>query len=322
VLTQPKLTRRPVQPGRARSAFAPHTCACWMIFSTEASATTLPVLSSLVKPHERYDGDVMSNIRRPVAFVLLSTNHGTMIVNRYDYTASATCPGYGVGLELMENSSYDQPEVDCALSLLKERRRDFGDGVVGIDCGANIGVHTIEWARSMFGWGRVYSFEAQEKVYYALAGNVALNNCFNVTARLAAVGAVCGTQPVPEVNYCLPSSFGSLELVQGPDNEYIGQPVDYTRTAQVEMLTLDSLSLARIDLLKIDVEGMELQVLEGARDSIQRCRPHLIVEIIKSDKSALARFLELSGYCSFAMGKNILAVHVCDPFLQRLNPKP
>src|SRR5262249_6937922 len=158
------------------------------------------------------------------------------------------------------------------------------DPVVAIDCGANIGVYTVEWARLMRGWGSVLAFEPQEKIYYALAGNVALNNCFNVTARLAAVGATCGKLAVPHVGYCIPSSFGSLELVEADANEYIGQNVDYSRPAlHVDLLTIDSLQLPRIDLLKIDVEGMELQVLEGARESIHRSHPQIVIEVIKSD---------------------------------------
>jgi FkbM family methyltransferase len=262
----------------------------------------------------------VENAGRPAAFVLMSTNHGTMIVNRNDYRMISENAGYGVGFQLMNTSSYDQLEVSSTLALLRARRKDYGDAVVAIDCGANIGVHTIEWARFMSGWGRVYSFEPQEKIYYALAGNIALNNCFNVTARLAAIGAKCGTLAMPEINYCIPSSFGSLELIQADCNEYIGQNIDYDRAVQhIDMLTLDSLNLSRIDLVKIDVEGMELDVLQGAQESILRCRPQLVIEIIKSDEKAVAELLDAAGYRSFSMGMNILAVHASDPLQGRLN---
>jgi FkbM family methyltransferase len=262
----------------------------------------------------------MQNVGRPAAFVLVSTAHGTMIVNRNDYKMTGANTGFGVGCQLLNASSYDQPEVSSTLALLRSRRADYGDGVVAIDCGANIGVHTIEWARFMSRWGRVYSFEAQEKIYYALAGNIALNNCFNVTARLAAVGAECGTISIPEVNYCIPSSFGSLELIPADYNEYIGQNIDYNRAAQrIEMLTLDSLNLPRIDLVKIDVEGMESQVLQGAKESILRCRPQLLTEVIKTDPQSVTELLEAAGYRTIPMGMNLLGVHASDPLLGRLN---
>ena len=279
------------------------------------------VLSLAVAMRTRYHGPRMSmpNPARPAAFVLVSTAHGSMIVNRNDYKMTGPNSGFGVGFQLLSTSGYDQPEIASTLALLRARRGDYGDGVVAIDCGANIGVHTIEWARLMTGWGGVYSFEAQEKIFYALAGNIALNNCFNVTARLAAVGAECGRISLPAINYCVPSSFGSLELIPGDCNEDIGQYVDYNRPAQqIDMLTLDSLQLPRVDLVKIDVEGMELQVLEGAKESISRFKPQVVVELIKCDGEAVARLLESSGYETFPMGMNVLAVHASDPLLGRL----
>ena len=121
----------------------------------------------------------MQSVGRKLAFVLASSNHGTLIVNRFDYRMVDQNRGYGVGFQILETSSFDPGEVKLALDLLTLRRKHYGDGVIGIDCGANIGVHTIEWAKMMTGWGSVLSIEAQERIYYALAGNIAINNCFN-----------------------------------------------------------------------------------------------------------------------------------------------
>ena len=183
----------------------------------------------------------MRNIRRPAPFVLISSNHGSMIINRNDYHMLDDSNGIGVGYQIMNNSCYAQPEVDLALELLILRRHYFGDEVVAVDCGANVGVHTIEWARLMYNWGSVYAFEAQEKVFYALAGNIAINNCFNVTARFAAVGASVGEINIPEPNYFRPSSFGSFELKGTQQAEFIGQNIDYTKPSmKVPQITLDS----------------------------------------------------------------------------------
>ena len=119
--------------------------------------------------------------------------------------------GYGVGFQLLKSSSFDQREVDVVLTLLGRRGRHFGNGVVAVDCGANVGVHTVEWARSMSGWGEVFSFEPQEKIFYALAGNVIINNCLNVTAKNCAVGSRCATLDIPEPNYLIPSSLGKIK---------------------------------------------------------------------------------------------------------------
>jgi hypothetical protein len=105
----------------------------------------------------------MKNLR-PIAFVLASTNHGTMLVNRHDYRLTQD-GGYGVGYQILNMSAFDTQEVDFAVQLLMSRKQNFGDGVVAIDCGANIGVHTIEWAQAMHGWGEVIAFEAQERIF-------------------------------------------------------------------------------------------------------------------------------------------------------------
>src|SRR5882757_9403547 len=98
-------------------------------------------------------GLLMRNVGRKLAFVLASSNHGTMIVNRFDRHMVDSERGYGVGFQILEAAAFDPTEVEIALQLLDMRRRFHGDGVVAIDCGANIGVHTIEWATSMTGWG-------------------------------------------------------------------------------------------------------------------------------------------------------------------------
>src|ERR1700750_1898856 len=163
----------------------------------------------------------MQSMGRNLAFVLASSNHGTMIVNRNDYRMLDDRTGYGVGFQILSAGSFDPTEVRLVLDLLTLRRKHHGDGVVAIDCGANIGVHTIEWAKAMASWGSVLSIEAQERIYYALAGNIAINNCFNALAVHGAVSSEAGTLRIPNPNYFVPSSFGSLELKQRPGNEYI-----------------------------------------------------------------------------------------------------
>ncbi|MDP5007546.1 MAG: FkbM family methyltransferase [Glaciimonas sp.] len=259
---------------------------------------------------------------RPIAFVLAATNHGSMIVNRNDYHISNK-GGYGVGYQILNNASFDQSEVNFVLALLNCRRQYYGDGVVAIDGGANIGVHTIEWARHMYGWGCVISFEAQEVVYYALAGNIAMNNCLNVRAKLAALGEVCGELSVPVPDYFTPASFGSLELRQNANNEFIGQKISYDDAACniVPMVSLDSLHLDRVDLIKLDVEGMELDVLRGAQAILVKQCPIMLVEVIKSDRQAIENFLVELGYRVFPAGLKIIAIHATDPTLQRISMK-
>jgi FkbM family methyltransferase len=263
----------------------------------------------------------MSFPARPIAFILAASNHGTMIVNRNDYNITGSGDAYGVGSQILQHSSYDAREVGFVLALLNRRRQYFGDGVLAIDGGANIGVHTIEWARHMHGWGRVLSFEAQEVVYYALAGNIALNNCLNARAKLAALGEHNGELIVPQPNYFAHASFGSLELRRQANNEYIGQRISYEPSSgvAVPVVSIDSLGLERADVIKLDVEGMEVEVLRGARKALQNLRPIILIEIIKSDQGIIKGLFDELGYRYFPAGMNLIAAHTNDPVMQHMS---
>ena len=117
------------------------------------------------------EGDSWVNAPRNLAFVLAPSDQGTLIVNRFDRKINAEGQGIGVGFMVLNQGSYDSQDISFARFLLGLRRRHFGDGVAVVDCGANIGIMTLEWAKAMTGWGSVLAIEAQERVFYALAGN-------------------------------------------------------------------------------------------------------------------------------------------------------
>src|SRR5215468_10846973 len=208
----------------------------------------------------------MCNVGRKLAFVLAATNHGTMITNRLDYRMSEpnANAGVGVGCQVLESGTFDPVEVELALHLIEARHQVHGDGVVAVDGGANIGTHTVEWAIAMTGWGSVIAIEAQERIYYALAGNIAINNCFNAIAMHAAISSEPGIMMIPTPDYLVPSSFGSLELKPRAETEFIGQPIDYSagKTVAIQKMSIDALCLPRVDFIKLDVEGMEIEALE------------------------------------------------------------
>ena len=264
----------------------------------------------------------MNRIKKSAPFVLLSTGHGAMIVNRNDHHTAADGVTFGVGHQLFDTSLYDPGEVDMALQLLELRRRHFGDGVVALDCGANVGVHAIEWARLMTGWGKVVAFEAQERIYYALAGNLALNNLFNASAVHAAIGAEVGMIEVPLLDYSRPASFGSFELKPSIRFEAIGQDVHRLGgpKAPVNLITIDHLECERVDFIKLDIEGMEMEALQGAAQTLAAHKPVLIVEHVKAAPSTLQPFLESLGYACFNTDMSIVAVHADDPTISSIQP--
>lgn len=259
---------------------------------------------------------------RPTPFVLASTQHGTLIVNHLDRHEEQGQP-FGVGHQLLNHGVFDPLEVENAKVLLNWRRERLGDGVVAIDCGANIGVMTVEWARHMTGWGEVLAFEAQERIYYALAGNICLNNCFNARALHAAVGDVDGHIQIPQPDYRRAGSFGSLELKHRQATEFIGQPISYEKEnmASVPALRLDSMALPRVDFIKIDVEGMEAEVLAGADETIRRFRPYMLIEHIKTSRDTIEDRLRAYSYRFLQEPMNLLAMPEEDPNWQRVHAR-
>jgi len=252
---------------------------------------------------------------RPSPFVLIRTKYGSMIINKNDYHMTSPTRGYGIGFQLINKGEYDEAEMAVSLDLLKSRLTNYGPGVVVVDCGANVGVFTVAWGKALHEVGTVYSFEAQEKLFYALAGNVVLHNCLNVHARHAAVGSEAGTLAIPEPDYNVPASFGSFELKKRDGTEDIGQPIDYQKPSlSIPLVTIDSLALDRLDFLKIDVEGMEIDVLDGALGTIGRCKPQIFVETFKSDAKVITEKLAPLGYTrKYGMGLNTLYLHDSDP---------
>jgi FkbM family methyltransferase len=240
--------------------------------------------------------------RYRVPFVLASTVHGPVILNAIEWHAmSKDHVEVGVGLGLLLNGEYDLALVSMTVGAIEARRRTHGPGAIALDCGANIGIYSMEWARAMEGWGSVLAFEPQERVFYALAGNLALNNLFNVRALNQAVGATCGVVDMPAPDYCAPNHFGTVSLKAGV-GACQGAP-----KIPVEVISIDTLNLPRVDFIKLDIEGMELEALEGARNTIERSRPFILCEWHIAGKGPIEKFMQSVGFQTAVVGMNMFA---------------
>ena len=111
-------------------------------------------------------------------------------------------------------------------------------------------------------------------VLQILAANVALNALGNVHTCHAALGRLAATIAVPRLDYSAAGNFGGVSLEQAAQGE------------QVPLIPVDSLGLARCDLIKINVEGMEADVIAGTVQTLRRFRPVLYVENDRREKSA------------------------------------
>lgn len=235
--------------------------------------------------------------------VVIPTAYGQMIVNRFD-TGGEGFPG--VGMQLLSTGSFDHQEM----VLLRNLAGALPEGAVILDIGANIGVNTLVMASACAGrGGTVHAFEPQRLVFQMLCGNVALNSLDNVHCLNKAVGKAAGRIAIPKLDYNMCASFGSLELGRA-QREPIGQnpTIDGPGTEEAEVCTVDGMDFPRVDLVKMDVEGMELDALAGARRTLERFRPALFIEWIKSDVDALRAFLDGLGYEVHQVEHNFLAL--------------
>ena len=86
-------------------------------------------------------------------------------------------------------------------------------------------------------------------------------------------------------------------------------------------MSIDSLELERVDFVKIDVERMEVEVLNGAMKTLKKYKPILLIEVLKSPQQEIFDLIKPLGYEIFPMGMNILAVFKDDPVLKHINQK-
>jgi len=198
--------------------------------------------------------------------------YGQMLYNIHDLYVGRSLDLYG---------EFSEGEVELFRQAVKT-----GDWV--LDVGANIGAHTLFFARQVGEAGRVLAFEPQRVVFQTLCANMALNSITNVWCYPYATGSEAGEIVVPESDYRRAKNFGGLSLGAASKGE------------RVPLVTLDGLRLPRCDLIKIDVEGMERAVLAGAVETIARCKPFLYVENDRTQQSAeLVRFIDELGYAMY-----------------------
>jgi len=211
------------------------------------------------------------NAIRPEGASMLAVGqcrHGPMMYLRRD--------AY-VGRSFHEYGEFSEGEVEIFRSVLRP-------GDIALDIGANLGAHTIPMARLVGPTGFVFAFEPQRILFNILCGNIALNELVNVKAFPFALGRAPGQTRVMPLDYGGPNNFGGISL--GGE-----------RGEAIPVATLDQIGLAKPRFIKIDVEGMELEVLLGAKALLARDRPILYVENDRLDKSeALVTQLLADGY--------------------------
>ena len=206
-------------------------------------------------------------------YQLVKARHGWFLANPQDFY---------IGWAVLMYGEYCEIEWQLLEQLLRE-------GKDAVEFGANIGTHTVPMARKLASMGRrLLAVEPQCVVFQNLCANVALNALFNVIAVNAASSDASGWLTFSAPDYLKQGNFGGVSMREdGEGNQ------------RVRAVRLDELATEDFDvgLIKIDVEGFEQKVLEGATRTIARCRPFIYLENDRLDRSkALIEWLWAANY--------------------------
>jgi FkbM family methyltransferase len=198
------------------------------------------------------------------------TRHGLMLFNPKEF----------IGQTLDTYGEWGYSEIDLLNKVIKP-------GYIILDIGANIGTHTLSFAKSVQPNGFVYAFEPQRITFEFLCANIIINNFVNVFPMMAGVSDELGEIIVPILNPDSPSNAGGVNI----EGHSSGDPI--------RLVTIDSLHLNGCNLIKIDVEGMERKVILGARQTINQFRPILFVEnnTPENSESLIQTLFDLNYTC-------------------------
>src|SRR5579862_191031 len=180
--------------------------------------------------------------------------------------------------------SYLVPHFDATLGFFDYRGHDLGDlrflwrnlkpGAVFLDIGAHHGVYSVVAAKKLGANGIVAAFEPSVREYRRLRMHLRMNRLGSVRAEPLALGSAACTQKFFEIT----NGDNTRGGFRPPASE------DRISEISVETVRLDDyvsqFPLARVDFVKLDVEGGELEVLRGASSALTKFRPILICEVL------------------------------------------
>jgi FkbM family methyltransferase len=170
-----------------------------------------------------------------------------------------------------ESRRFGRPYEGAALAWLRSRA---STAKVAYDLGANIGFFALRLARWLEPAGQLYCFEANPLCVYFLRANLFENRIDNCTILPVAVGSA-------PVSFQFALDYANTSIGTTSDSPHFtyktGQAIG-VQAVRIDDLVADG-RLRRPNLMKIDVEGSEITVLDGMRETLARDRPDLLVEV-------------------------------------------
>ncbi len=173
-----------------------------------------------------------------------------------------------VGKSIERYGEYSENEVLLFKLMIKENE-------TVIDIGANTGCHTLAFSKFVGKKGKVYAFEPERHNFYTLCGNISLNSITNTFCYNKAIGNRYGQIKVIETSEIIIENYGGIDLT----TDWSKEP-----SYDVDIIKLDNYIFDSINFIKVDVEGMEIDVILGAQNQIQKFKPYLYLEYDREDK--------------------------------------
>jgi FkbM family methyltransferase len=225
----------------------------------------------------------MINLKKVSNFTTIDTIYGKWIVSRSAVYHAESLIKTGVPIHL----------EDC--QFLLKIIDTLPDNCIIVDAGSNAGIFSVPFATSVLDrGGKVYAFEVQKKLYQALCGTSVLNDLDSLEVFNFGLGSVNQQLKIPKVDYSESWDYGILSLVD--QNKINNQQYDI-----IDIITLDSLELEGLDFIKIDIEGMEVEALIGATNTIKNYRPWAYIEYWNSDQLALKSYFDNMDYTIYRL---------------------
>lgn len=170
------------------------------------------------------------------------------------------------------------------IGMLGDIKKRLGENKIIIDAGANIGNHTVYFSKICKA-DKVYSFEPQKNIYEILKRNVEINNMKD-KVELYNIGL--GNEHF----------YANIDIVD--ENNLGMSKINKDTKGTIEIDTLDNVLLTelnRVDMIKVDVEGMEIDVLKGAKEILRKFKPIVYIEAATDEEFRnVTIYLEQYGY--------------------------
>lgn len=198
-----------------------------------------------------------------------------------------------IGEELKRKGCWDLREIIETIDFF-ERARPTNSKII-LDIGCNVGAWTLPISRR-YPDLTILSFDCQEYLIRCLNKTIDLNKIPNVQTKVMAISDQSGTIRYGSVDYTWGGNFGAFELEPPYHNSDFNGRLLPGKFEEVEQQTIDHFNLDNVGLIKIDVEGMELKVLAGAQETLQRCHPVVLFEHHKTNRQEVENLLRSFGY--------------------------